>query len=109
MSETLGVEYNYYYTELMNEWLKLYDIENGKFYDDLVITDLDFYLDFIDTNASIGDFNIKNIGRRSKVLVDDKINCLFEPEIPNIIILEAGNDDLSSLKQECENRGEEWI
>ena len=109
MSETLGVEYNYYYTELMNEWLKLYDIENGKFYDDLVITDLDFYLDFIDTNASIGDFNIKNIGRRSKVLVDDKINCLFEPEIPNIIILESGNDDLSSLKQECENRGEEWI
>ena len=109
MSETLGVEYNYYYTELMNEWLKLYDIENGKFYDDLIITDLDFYLDFIDTNASIGDFNIKNIGRRSKVLVDDKINCLFEPEIPNIIILESGNDDLSSLKQECENRGEEWI
>ena len=79
----------------MNEWLKLYDItDNGNISISKRVTNegetLDYYLDFIDSNSKIGQLSIDKIGKRTKVLVDDKINCIFEPEIPNIVILEAG-------------------
>jgi hypothetical protein len=33
ISEPFGLDSNYYYTELKNEWPKIYDIKNGKFFD----------------------------------------------------------------------------
>lgn len=111
MADGLGTAYNDYYIELMNEWLKLYDIENNKFYNTIENSpyELDFYLDFIDSSSAIGNLNVKDIGRRSKVVVDNSINCLFEPIIPNLVILEAGSADLEERKMECQNRGEDWV
>ena len=59
-------------------------IYTGGFYDEVLKTpsDIDYYLDFIDSSAAISQFSISNIGRRTKAIVDDDINCLFEPEIP---------------------------
>ena len=33
------------------------------------------------------------IGRRGDIITDDKINCLFEPEIPNVIFLNIDNPE----------------
>jgi hypothetical protein len=33
ISEPFGLDSNYYYTELKNEWPKIYDIKNEKFFD----------------------------------------------------------------------------
>ena len=111
LSEKTGIKYNNYYIELMNEWLKLYNIT-----DDGVIKrskrleeqgeTLDYYLDFIDSNSKIGQLSIDKIGKRTKVLVDDKINCIFEPEIPNIVILEAGAPNITKLEEKYRSRGE---
>jgi len=48
---------------------------------------IDFFLDFIDTNSSLAEFSISNIGRRTVVLVDDMVNCIFEPNNPDIVII----------------------
>lgn len=111
MAEPLGKNYNHYYTELKNEWPKLYDIKKGEFFDDVLKypTDIDFFLDFIDSSAAISEFSISNIGRRSKVINDDKINCVFEPEIPNLILLDTGNPKIAELRQECEDKGQDYI
>ena len=95
---------------LQNEWPKLYDIKSATWRDDTskYPSDLDFYLDFIDTTAPISEFSISNIGRRTKVLVDDKINCLFEPDIPDLIFIEKDTSTTAELRQEAINNGQAY-
>ena len=95
LSEKTGIKYDNYYIELMNEWWKLYDLsDDGNISISKRVEKegetLDYYLDFIDSDSKINQLSIDKIGKRTKVLVDDKINCIFEPQIPNIVILEAG-------------------
>ena len=120
LSENIGIDYNNYYIELMNEWIKLYTItvttEESDYIGIIEINDkvkyesesLDYFLDIIDSNSKIQQLSIKNIGKRTKVLVDDKINCIFEPDVLNIIILEAGSPDIGTLRQKYGDRGESW-
>lgn len=110
-NDPLTIDSNYYYTELKNEWPKLYDVENGKFFDEVLKhpSDIDFYLDFIDTGADISEISIANIGRRTKVVNDDKVNCVFEPEIPDLVLLNQAAENIAELRQECENKGQDYI
>lgn len=105
-AEPYGVSSNYYFTELKNEWPKIYDIQNGRFKDDTLHspTSIDFFLDFIDSSASIGQFSVNNIGRRSYVVSDDKVNCVFEPEIPDVILIQNNTQSelaKNKMYQEC--------
>ena len=57
------------------------------------LTDGNYYLDFINApTSSLGGFSVEAIGRRTDLVYDEKINCLFHPEIPNVDILNV--DDL---------------
>lgn len=111
ISEPLATDSNYYYTELKNEWPKLYNVEEGKFFDEVLKypTDIDFYLDFIDSSAEVSSMSIANIGRRTIVINDDSINCVFEPEVPNLFLLNQSAEDLAELREECENKGQDYI
>ena len=109
-SEPFGLDSNYYYTELKNEWPKLYDMRNQKFFEGVIDqpSDIDFFLDFIDTPTAISEFSVQNIGRRTTTLVDDSINCIFEPDNPDIVIIEAGSENADSIQRECEARKQEY-
>ena len=109
-SQPFGLDSNYYYTELKNEWPKLYDMRNQDFWDGVLDqpSDIDFFLDFIDTSAAISEFSVQNIGRRTTTLVDDSINCIFEPDNPDIVIIQAGGENADSLQRECEARKQEY-
>ena len=109
-SEPFGLDSNYYYTELKNEWPKLYDMRNQKFFEGVIDqpSDVDFFLDFIDTPTAISEFSIQNIGRRTTTLVDDSINCIFEPDNPDIVIIEAGSENADNIQRECEARKQEY-
>lgn len=109
-SEPFGLDSNYYYTELKNEWPKLYDMRNQKFFEGVINqpSDIDFFLDFIDTPTAISEFSVQNIGRRTTTLVDDSINCIFEPDNPDIVIIEAGSENADSIQRECEARKQEY-
>lgn len=123
-AEPLGTDSNYYYTELMNEWPKLYNLQKesyinnkgetiytGGFYDEVLKTpsNIDYYLDFIDSTAAISQFSVNNIGRRSQVVNRNDINCVFEPDIPDFIIIELGQSDTDEKRAECEAKGQKYI
>ena len=109
-SQPFGLDSNYYYTELKNEWPKLYDMRKQDFFQEVKDqpSDIDFFLDFIDTPTAISQFSVQNIGRRTTTLVDDSINCIFEPDNPDIVIIEAGSYDADELQRECETRKQEY-
>lgn len=110
-SEPLGRDSNYYYTELVTEWPKLFDVKNNKFFEETLKypSDIDYYLDFIDSSAAISEMSISNIGRRTKIINDDSINCIFEPEIPDLVLLNTGDEKVAELRQECEDKGQDYI
>jgi hypothetical protein len=93
----LGTDANYYYAELASGWTEIYDIDNQEFYAEsqggAALTDGNYYLDFIDPSTSaLGEFSVANIGRRSDVVEDDDVNCLFAPEIPNVVFVNQDDD-----------------
>ena len=102
---------NYYYTELQNEWYKVYDILEGKFKDSSLNhpSDIDFFLDFIDTQTDIGAYSVKNIGRRTVALVDDTVNCIFAPQVPDIVIIKTGQPETDQQQRECQQRGQAYV
>ena len=122
-AEPLGLESNYYYPELEAEWPKLYNLQAdsyvdpetghtiyiGAFYEDILDNpwDVDYWLDFIDSEAAISSLNISNIGRRSITENNDDYNCVFEADIPDIVIIEAG-DDAEEKRKECEDRNQDY-
>jgi len=123
-AEPLGLSSNYYYTELMNEWPKIYNLRKNFYYDDNNVliyeggfydsvwntpSEVDYYLDFIDSGAAIGEFNINNIGRRTQVVNNNGINCVFEPTIPDLIIIESGQEDTEEKRKECIEKGQNYV
>lgn len=122
ISQPYGLESNYYYAELNNEWPKLYDMKKnliqssqgdyytGDFFEQSIKqpNDVDFFLDFIDTAAPISEFSVQNIGRRTVSIVDDSINCIFEPDNPDIVIIQSGTPDTNKIREECIARRQEY-
>ena len=123
-AEALGLESNYYYPELNAEWPKLYNLTANSYIDDEGHTiytgdylegvleypwDLDYWLDFIDTETEVGGLSINNIGRRSLTENKDAYNCLFEPEIPDFILIETGQPDTDEKRDECKARDQKYI
>ena len=112
-AEGFSLDTNNYYTELNNEWPKMYDIENGEFYEkyEKDPSSLDYFLDFIDSSAAIGELSISNIGKRSKIVVDEDINCIFEREIPNLVMIDASQDSaiVTEQREEAQRKGQDYI
>lgn len=102
-----GTDAGYYYPELAGMWTTIYDIDkqhfigldspNGKYYN-VSLTDGNYFLDFIDPSTSgLGEFCVSNIGRRTEVMANDDVNCLFQPEIPDVVFV--NNDDEDAQEQ----------
>ena len=120
-AEPLGLKSNFYYTELANEWPKMYDLDatydstnqywTGAFKQEYLDDPrtLDYFLDFIDESATVGKFSINNIGRRSMVESKDDFNCVFESEIPDYVLIEAGQEDTEAKRDECIARNQAYI
>ena len=116
-----SVDRGYYFEELRAFWPQIYDLKNQQFWDEAedssiqarVLTDGNYYLDFIDSAGSLGKYSVSNIGRRTNVVVNEDVNCLFEPEVPNIVFLnldlnDSDPDKLAELRDECQNSGQPW-
>ena len=84
-----GTDSGYYFAELYNEWPKIYDVENGAYYQETLDnpSSLDWWLDIIDNDSELSKFSVKNIGRRSYAKTDSDCNCVFEADIPDIVMV----------------------
>ena len=110
-TSNLGLDSNDYYSELQNEWPRLYDLEKQEFKESVLNdpTSINYFLDFIDSTAAISELSINNIGKRSKVISNNDINCIFASEIPNLILIEKGKEDTAEKVQECQAAGQDFI
>lgn len=109
------IDTDYYFEELDAFWPQVYDLVDQKFIGEKEnaelltssLTDGNYFLDFIDSSTSdLGQFSVSAIGRRTDAVSSDTVNCLFAPEIPNIVFINADEDDKGRTKQqECEDNG----
>lgn len=102
----LGTGNNPYWAELDAEWPKLYDLKENKYHDEVLqdYTTMDYYLDFLDTNAAVGAFSVDNIGRRTHVVTDNSVNCIFEPYVPDVVFIENGQSTTGQERDEAIDR-----
>ena len=109
------IDTDYYFEELDAFWPQVYDLVDQKFIGEKEnaelltssLTDGNYFLDFIDSSTSdLGQFSVSAIGRRTDAVSSDTVNCLFAPEIPNIVFINADEEDKGRTKQqECEDNG----
>jgi hypothetical protein len=119
-ARTNGTDKGYYFEELSTGWTQIYDLEKQQFIGDddkknpvtlASLTDGNMFLDFIDAGtSSLGEYAVSAIGRRSDVVVDNDVNCLFQPNIPDIVFVDAEKnaESNSEISQELESKGERW-
>ena len=110
---------NYYFLELNAEWHKIYDIQQGAFrkattdsVKPIIEEDpsgVSYYLDFIDNADLVDSIGISVIGKRSKVVKKNEINCLFEIETPNYLFINSSDKDKEKTKEWCISRDEAFI
>lgn len=101
----MGTDPGPYFSDLEAFWPYEYNLNRDKqcFIDELEnnlevqykqLTNGNFFFDMIDASSSpLGEFSVKNIGRRLDIVEDENINCLFEPEIPDVVFLNMDNPD----------------
>jgi hypothetical protein len=72
-------------------------------------TDYNYYLDFINSSAKIGELSVSNIGRRTDAINNTSLNCMIDPDIPTLYLLEDPDNidlDYHSGKSEQEVKDE---
>ena len=106
LSERYATDSNYYYTELVNEWTKIYDVIKGKFKEKSIeqCSNIDYFLDFIEKGEAYNNISVSAIGRMTKVVSDDKINCIFEPIIEDYVFCYTAEE----IKW-CQDRGQKYL
>ena len=123
-AEALGLDQNYYYAELAAEWPKLYNLLANHYIDSETgetiyvgdFTDevknnpwsVDYWLDFIDSESAIGGLSIDNIGRRSITKSSDDYNCVFESDIPDLVLIKEDTETTDEEREACEKRGQDY-
>lgn len=111
----LNNSYFQYYAELKEEFPKIFDLNTQKYKTDMELhpEDINYYLDFIDEDSQLGQYSVNNIGRRSKIIEDNNegINCVFEPDIPDIVYIDTNKytqTDLIDLQTRLTRYGQVW-
>lgn len=110
-AQVLGIYSHEYAAEVLQEIPLLYDLRNQAIKPELVANPsmMTYFLDFLDTNSTLQYLNVNNIGRRTIVEQNDKINCLFLPSIPEIVFLSLDDPDLATKRAEVEAAGLDFI
>lgn len=103
LEDLYGTSTSYYKAELDNFMPQIYDFEKGEYKSD--IKELTYFLDFIDSGAAVSKYSISRIGRRQMVETIDSVNCVFEPEMQDIVFVTKGDQD--AIK-DCEDRGQSY-
>lgn len=107
-AQELGTYAGYYWPELAVEWPKLYNMSNGEYLSEVLNkpSNINYYLDFIDDGSQLSKFSVNNINRRSKIIVDSSVNCVYEDEIPDIVIINMDAEDAGTQVSEMQEKGQ---
>ena len=98
LNESLGLYSNEYYTELKAEWPKLFNFNQGVYYSFVKKNpdNIDYYLDLLSTNNLTSQYSISLIGKRTQIITNNNINCIFEPACPDYVF-NFNKDDINQM------------
>ena len=140
-ANALGLDPGPYFQDIYSFWLNEYNLRRDKqsFFGEeangtihyKTLAQGNFFFDIIDANSSsLGMYSVQNIGRRMDVYHEDNINCLFRPEIPNVVFLNMDDPSqnwsenttvteirdittslemLQAQREECDLNGQPWV
>lgn len=140
-ANALGLDPGPYYQDIYSFWPNEYNLRRDKqcFFGEesdgsihyKSLAQGNFFFDIIDANSSsLGMYSVQNIGRRMDVYHEDNINCLFRPEIPNVVFLNMDDPSqnwsenttvtelrdittsiemLAAQREECILNGQPWV
>ena len=104
--------YFQYYAEIKEEFPKIFDLEKQEYISQVFNhpDQINYFLDFIDEDSQLGQYSVSNIGRRAKIIDDNNegVNCVFEPTIPDIVYLKAGDQNNTDTSKNITNYGQYW-
>ena len=87
---------NPFFKDLEIEWPKLYDMENNNWRstEELPVGDtIDYFCHIIDVSQQGSQLNKEQVGRyMTKTLNDSNINCIYFPDVDNILILKKNDE-----------------
>ena len=111
-----------YSLEIANSWPLIYDVQNLRFYADVQngdaseqkkkLNSMPYFIDVLDPFQEWGDENtpdnpvarkalqkltIKKAGRRPWSKKDNDVNCLFSPDFPNCVYVQAGQGEQTKI------------
>lgn len=105
---------NYYYRELKHEIPKLYwlpgdpdNTENKTGWKEIDGTNMDFFVDMIDSRTELGRFSVNTIGRRTLAIKDDSVTSVYPINVPDFVIIEKG--DPNGLITELNKRNQRFM
>lgn len=116
-----GTTNSAYDTELLAYWRDNYD-PRPKWDNGLIIPTefwnsdikehpdkISYWLDFIDTTSTLGQYSVSNIGRRTKVNNSKDVRSLFNKDVSDIIFLETSSfENNVKLKNQMELDGQKY-
>ena len=105
----LGTEYD---MELLGFWRDICKInkeQDAMYLDISDVRSLPFWFDFIDTSARYGVYSVNAIGRRTKAVNDDKINSLYNEDVPDVIFLTEEEMKNEKLLNYYNNIGQKYF
>ena len=116
--------YSDYDAELLAEWRKLFnpcpsaeeagDYDSNTYWNYDVSEDprsLDYWLDFVDT-PTLASYAVSKIGRRSKVVNDNKITSIANQEVLDIVVIDEQvhtEEEVKALIAEYSSYGQKYI
>lgn len=60
---------------------------------------LNFWIEFLDDGEELSQFSVKAVGDRQKVVNDDKISAVIFKEVPDIIVYDKTNEDMTLYEE----------
>ena len=58
--------------------------------------------------SKVGEFSIPSIGVRSKVWNDNAVNCIFETDPPDVILIETGTSHTEADRNEAMSNSDSY-
>jgi len=99
-----------YEQELLDLFDSIYNFKEKKFKTDLVYhpNDLKYFFDYLEPISSLSDCSVDILGTKIYSYQQDKINRLYNVDIPNVILIDTTMDAVSRQKlvDECEREGQ---
>lgn len=90
----------------------IYDFKNQQYKENILNNpnELIYFIDYLEPSESLHDYSVDTIGRRTYSYQQDKINKIYNRDIPNYIIINGGGTtaEINTIQDKCKKAGQPY-